>query len=177
MDENQKNQTFQKWKPILDNLNVDNDKKEWLSEYAEMHSNLEQNEILNSQSQIFQDSGNTSDWNNFIFPVVKKIAATTIAGGGWIESEERKFQRARVQKLKRILNKEDFNDVVSKEEFDDIMTEKKDVFQEGLLSVQPLSAPTGVLFFMDYKYEDKSERIRKERNNKIKRILDNDSES
>jgi len=171
MDENQKNQTFQKWKSILDNLNINDDKKGWLSEYAEMHI---QNDIQN-QSQI--DSGNTN-WVNFpLLPIARKIVASTIGVGGWFESEERKSQRTRVQKLKRILNKEDFNDVVSKEEFDDIMTEKKDVYQEGLIPVQPLSAPTPTILFLDYKYENKSERIRKKRNKKIKRILDDDSES
>ncbi|NPV12792.1 MAG: hypothetical protein HPY57_13480 [Ignavibacteria bacterium] len=165
MDENQKKKVQDKWSVILDKLNVDEDKKEWLSEYAEMH-----------QAQIFQDTGTTNSFPSLL-PIAKRIAAGTIALGFDYESDERIQRRKRILKLKRILSDSEFQDVVSKEEYEDIIVEKKDCHNPGLVSVQPLSAPIGMLFYMDFIYESPEEKLRKQRNEKLKRILGNDSES
>lgn len=112
--------------------------------------------------------------NNFgvIFPIVNKFFAKTFAAGGWsVESEERIKRRIRVQKLKRVLDKNTFENIVSKSEYDEIM--RKDiVYEDGLVSVQPMSLPTVGLYYIDFKYETDSENKRKSREKKINRILD-----
>lgn len=92
-----------------------------------------------------QQSGNTFP----LLPIVMRVSAKTIAGGGW---KERISRRKRIQKLKRILDKKTFENV---------------------------SAPIGKLFYMDFKYGQetpvmKAARIRKEREEKIKRIFGQD---
>jgi len=114
----------------------------------------------------------STDWSNIVFPMVKRVVAKTLAGGGYVESDERIKRRKRIKKLERILDEEQFQEVISKDEYDDIMIEKKDVYEQGLISVQPLSAPTGTLFYyMDFKYETDAEKKRKERQKKMERII------
>jgi len=173
-----KEEVLQKWEPILNNLNIDENKKSWLSKYAKQHQ-LNENNLYNNLSTLPQpqQSGNTFPP---LLPIVMRVSAKTIAGGGWNEeSEERISRRKRIQKLKRILDKKTFEDVVSKAEYDEIMEDKR-VWEDGLVSVQPMSAPTGKLFYMDFKYGQeetpgmKAARIRKEREEKIKRIFGQD---
>jgi hypothetical protein len=171
-----KKKIVEKWKPILDNIdnNMDSEKQSWLSQYAEMHQLNEQTvQLMDNQMQQLTNSGDTGGFPSLL-PLAMRVAAKTIAGGEYVESEERISRRSRVQKLKRILDSETFSSTVSEEEYKEIMTEKKDVWEDGLVSVQPLSAPTGKLFHMDFKYEsteEKAERIRKEREAKIERIF------
>lgn len=104
-----------------------------------------------------------------------KVAAKTLAGGGYVESDERIKRRKRIKKLERILDEEQFQEIVSKEEYDDIMIEKKDVYEEGLIAVQPMSLPSSTLFYMDFKYgetdAEKAEKKRQEREMKFDRIF------
>lgn len=112
-------------------------------------------------------TSSTSIFNSITFPIVRRVAAHTIAGGYYEESDERIKKRKRILKLKRVLNNEDFNEIVSSEEYSEILIEKKDVFKDGLISVTPLNIPTGSLMYMDFCYKDK----KKEREDKLKRVL------
>lgn len=106
-----KKKIVEKWKPIIDNLGVDSeDKKEWISQYAEMHQ----------ASENLISSGNTVSEDFNLLPISMKIASKTI----------------------------------------------------GL----DLSAPTGKLFIDGETPDQKAERIRKEREKKLKRILGDDYE-
>ena len=161
-----KKDVINKWKPLLDNMNISNDKKDWLSEYTEKQNNF--------CGTIPEQSATTSstEWSSMILPISMKVAARTICGDYYIESDERIKQRARIKKLERILDSEQFKEVISKEEYDEIMIEKKDIKVEGLVPVQPLSSlPTGKIFYMDYESESESERKRKERKKKIERLF------
>jgi len=67
--------------------------------------------------------------------------------------------------------------MVSRSEETEIMKEERE-WEDGLVSVQPMSLPTGNLMFMDFVYEtetetteEKAKRIRKERTEKIERIF------
>ena len=131
---------------------------------------IEKIETKQRWNNIFDPGKN---WNtNFSFPLLPiaiRVAAKTIGCGG--ESEERLQKRKRILKLKRILSEEEFNNIVDEETFDEIMEIKN---EGGLVSVQPLSLPSGMLLYMDYKFEEtaqqKAKRIRDERLKKFERI-------
>lgn len=139
----------------------------------------------NQLAQTISETGDTS-WNNMpLLPIAMKIAAKTLGGDYYYESEERIQRRKRILKLKRILDSDVFKDVVSQEEYDDIIIEKKDCYEPGLVSVQPLSLPSCMITYLDFKYESpisdgilskyKREKVQKERLEKIKRILKYDT--
>ena len=48
------------------------------------------------------------------------------------------------------------------------------LLSKQIVSVQPLPKPTNNLFYIDYKYESKSERIRKERLEKLNELFNDD---
>jgi len=149
------------------------DKKTWLDNYINLHKNDEIEHYYNLP--IENTSSNTF---HSLLPIAMKISAKTIASGYHYESDERIQKRKRIKKLERILDKETFDSVVEKDEYDNIMIEKKDCFFEGLVSVQPMSAPSGNFSYVDYIYEseeEKRKRICKERLEKMKRILDGNS--
>lgn len=182
-----KNNLSKKWKPIIDNLNLSDDKKKWMNDYVNYHQLYEQTERygdlgLSSKNNITsndvssnQDNSRYSGFTSLL-PIAMKVAAHTIGNGGYYESEERIKKRERTEKLKRILGDDAFSDIVSKENYDEIMTVKKDKYYDGLIPVVPMNLPTGNLFYMDYVYDfetdqEKAERMRKERSEKLERIL------
>lgn len=184
-----KNNLSKKWKPIIDGLNLSDDKKKWMNDYVNYHQLYEQTEQygdlgLSSKNNITsndvssnQDNSRYSGFTSLL-PIAMKVAAHTIGNGGYYESEERIKKRERTEKLKRILGDDTFLDIVSKENYDEIMTVKKDYY-DGLVSVTlmgAMSAMSANLFYMDYKYDfetdqEKAERMRKERSEKLERIL------
>ena len=106
------------------------------------------------------------DQNNFsgiIFPIVRRVATQTIGMGG--ETKERIEKRSRIQKLKRILSDEEFSEIIDEETYKEILEFKP----EGLLSVQPLSAPIGHLMYVDYIYKSPDEK--KVKMNWLKKLL------
>ncbi|MCK9416033.1 hypothetical protein M0Q97_05170 [Candidatus Dojkabacteria bacterium] len=107
------------------------------------------------------------DQNNFsnfpLLPFAIRIASHTIGIGG--EPEERIEKRSRIQKLKRILSDEEFSEIIDEETYKEILEFKP----EGLLSVQPLSAPIGHLMYVDYIYKSPDEK--KVKMNWLKKLL------
>ena len=118
--------------------------------------------ILDPQNNIIGpiDSGSTPsqpiDWDTFSFPIARKIQATTIAGGGWVKSKKQQLKESRINKLRKIVGKKP-NVVLPNDEY-----------VHGLVSVQPLSMPTGKIFYMDYKYSPTLKQLRRK---KLIRIL------
>jgi len=84
-----------------------------------------------------------------LLPIVRKFSATTLGGGGWVKSKKNQLKEDRINKLRKLQGKKP-----------NVKLEK-DIFQEGLVSVQPLSAPTGNLFFIDYVTETEEEKRKK----------------
>ena len=131
---------------------------------------FDKEKILEKWSAIFDtqknfsgpipDSGITSsqpiDWNTFSFPIVKQFQAITLAGGGWVKSKKQKLKETRINKLRKVIGKKP-NVILP-----------NDQFINGLVSVQPLSAPTGQFFYMNYKY---GKSIKQQRKEKLIRIL------
>ena len=71
MKQPNKEDIIKKWGPILDSMGVTGSKAQWMSEYAEIHSN---NEVEKNRLSTETTS------NDFpsIFPMAKKIVAQTI---------------------------------------------------------------------------------------------------
>lgn len=81
-----------------------------------------------------------SDSSVPLLPIAKRIFSGTIAGGGWVKSKKQQLKENRINKLRKLEGKNP-NVVLEKDEY-----------IEGLVSVQPLSAPIGNLIYIDYKY-------------------------
>lgn len=139
------------------------DKEDWLNKYIEAHKT---NEL-----EHYNLTGNTFP---SLLPLAMKVSAKTMASDYYYESEERIQKRNRVKKLERIINKETFDDIVNKDEYDDIMIEKKDCFSQGLISVQPMSAPKMDFSYFDiiYNYESEEDNKRKRINNWLNKYIE-----
>lgn len=80
----------------------------------------------------------TNSFDLIQFPMVKRVmSATTIAGGGWVKSKKQQLKEDRINKLRKIKGLKP-NVVL-----------EKDQWVDGLVSVQPLSAPNPGLFYAD----------------------------
>ena len=105
-----KAKTQEKWKPILDALNISDDKKDWLSEYAELHSNQQDLTIASLGA-----TGNTWNDTSNLLPVSMKVAAQTIGldlvavkpmGYGPRKSKKQQQKEDRINKLRKLEGKD-----------------------------------------------------------------------
>ena len=71
MKQPNKEDIIKKWGPILDSMGVTGSKAQWMSEYAEIHSN---NEV---EKNTLSTETTSNDFPS-IFPMAKKIVAQTI---------------------------------------------------------------------------------------------------
>lgn len=85
-------------------------------------------------------SNSDDSFSNIQFPTIQRVFAKTIGGGGWEKSKKQQLKEDRINKLRKLEGKKP-----------NVKLEK-DVYVEGLTSVQPLPAPTGYLTYLDYKY-------------------------
>ena len=128
------------------------EKQDWYEYYTNRYQQLLQNQ------QIFQNtlvsSGNS--YNSFpsLLPMAMRISASTLGSGGTEKSKKQQLKEDRINKLRKLDGKKP--NVVLPD----------DVEIPGLVSVQPMSAPTGLLFHLDYKYKG----LREERVEKLKKI-------
>ena len=134
-------------------------KEEEKKETIEIWSKLGFAEGLDDQYIASVDPA-TNNFNLIQFPMVKRVMSATIAGGGTYKSDKQKLKESRINKLRK-LQGEDAN-----------ITLPDDVIVEGLVSVQPLSAPTGNLFYVDYKYGETEEEKRKKKQENRKEKLE-----
>lgn len=138
--ENNKNEILEKWSKLglIDGIDTNSIK--------EIYENQQSFDINNS-------SKTDNSFPNIIFPMVRKIAASTIAMGGWQKSKKQQLKEDRINKLRQLEGKKP-NVVLEKDEFID-----------GLVSVQPMQYPTSSnLFYMDYKYENKDDNTKDNEN-------------
>lgn len=112
----------------------------WLSQYAEAHST----KATSSSNQLF---------NNITLPLVRKVMAQTISNGDQELLEQAKIKAAAVNRDRKI------DSILLDQEYEELKLEDTDEYKKyldsSLVSVKPLSAPTGLLFYIDFKYDDK----------------------
>lgn len=70
-----------------------------------------------------------------------KISAKTIGGGGWTKSKKQQLKEDRINKLRKIQGLKP-----------NVILEN-DKWEDGLIAVQPLSAPIPNLYYADFKYK------------------------
>jgi len=153
---NKKEDIIKKWSSILEP--VTGSKADWMSEYAKSHIDKE-SQRNNKIDKVLDDSTEFP----ILLPTAMKVAAKTIAMDLCFASEEEINEvKSKVQsenrdgKIKSIIEGGDF---VEKKLEDD--PEYKELMKKG---VQPLSAPSGKLFYLDFKYDsDKVETHKKTR--------------
>lgn len=142
MEEENKDKTseelLRRWSPILDNMNMSNQKKDWMSDYLQSVNNIP---VLNN---IPVPSGSTTNFSGIAFPLVRQVFAKLIGD----EFDEEKYTNEKRKSL--------IGDILNDNpiDYDKLEDMKKDFTTKGddLVSVQPMSAPTGLLFYMDFVY-------------------------
>jgi hypothetical protein len=153
---------MKKWAPILESMGMTGSQLDNISQLAENQSNqiLEENALATET---------TSPDFPSLLPTAMKIAARTISNDLIFASkEEIDAVKSRVQsdnrdgKIEAIVEGGEFTE--KKLEDDE---EYKELMKKG---VTPLSAPSGTLFYLDYKYESvkshkKTRRSKKKKSN------------
>ena len=136
---------LEKWDSILSNMNVTDEKKKWLSEYANLHSDS----VVKSPEELIDSeiNENKRDW---MLPIVMKVASKTIGldlvtvapmGGGNSNEEIKKINQEikienRDRKIDALVEDKEFNEM-KREEHPDYIKPK---------------VPSGNLFYMDFVY-------------------------
>lgn len=136
-----KEELLKKWSPILDGMKLPDNKKNWMSEY------------LNNTSVPFlsgDTSGSTTNFSGIVFPLVRRVFAQTL---GESFDEEGYTNEKRKSVIGDILDDKPID-------YDKLEDMKKDFKKDGpdLVTVQPMSAPTGILMYLDYKYESDTDK-------------------
>ena len=141
MEKPSKEDIMKKWAPILGSMGMTGSQLDNLSQLAENQSN----EILKENTQASEFPS--------ILPIAMKVAAKTISNDLIFASKEEIDEvRKKVQsenrdgKIDAIIEGGEF---VEKKLEDD--EEYKELMKKG---VTPMSAPSGNLFYLDYKYGD-----------------------
>ncbi len=135
-----KEDTINKWAPILERMGMTGSKAEWMSEYAEMHSNNETTLSNTNKEEEFPA----------LLPIAMKISAQTIGTdlvsvvpiGGGNTSEEMEEIRKEV----KIENRDrKIESIVDGKEFEEMKVEDHPGYKESV-------GPKGDLFYLDFKY-------------------------
>ena len=134
-----KEETMKKWAPILEKMGMTGSKTEWMSEYAEMHSNNETT-LSNTTTEEFPT----------LLPIAKQIFAKTVGldlvsvspiGGGNSGPEMESIrQDVKIENRDRKIES-----IVEDKEFEEMKVEDHPDY------VKP-KGPLGQLFYMDFKY-------------------------
>ena len=146
MKETSREEAMNKWATILSGMGITGSKADWMSEYAEMH---EKNENWSSSS-----SEEVDDFPTFL-PIAMKVAAQTIGtdlvsvapiGGGNTPDELKEIREdVKIENRDRKIEA-----VVEGKEFEEMKVEDHPDY------VKP-TAPSGKLFYMDFKYGTQSD--------------------
>lgn len=150
-----KQDIIKKWESVLGSMDLTGSELDNISQLVENQSN----QIL--KENTLASETNTPEFPT-ILPMAMKVAAKSIAIDLCFASEEEiKEVKSKVQsqnrdgKIESIIEGEEF---VEKKLEDD--PEYKELMKKG---VTPLSAPSGQLFYLDFKYGDKVEAHKKTR--------------
>lgn len=139
MEKPNKEDLMKKWAPILNSMGMTGSKAEWMSEYAEIHSNNEVEKTTLTTEYDFPS----------LLPISKKIVAKTVGldivsvkpmsspGGTSEETMERIKAEVKAENRERKIN-----NVLDDEDFKEMdITEHPDY-----------NGPVGNLFYLDYSY-------------------------
>jgi hypothetical protein len=139
-----KEERLNKWDSVLSGMRMSEEKKEWMSQYAELHTT---NEIVSTPDTII--TLQPTD-NNILFPMAKRIFAQTIGqdlvsvqpmGGGNSGDEMKKIkQEVKIENRDRKIDA-----LVEGKEFNEMKTEDHPDY------IKP-KGPIGQLFYMDMVY-------------------------
>lgn len=145
MEKLNKEETLKKWDSVLSGMGMSQEKKEWMSQYAELHTT---NEIVTAPDEII--TSQPTDNNNILFPMSKRIFAQTIGqdlvsvapmGGGNSGDEMKKIkQEVKIENRDRKIDA-----LVEGKDFEEMKTEDHPDY------IKP-SGPSGQLFYLDYTY-------------------------
>jgi hypothetical protein len=141
MKKQNKEETLKKWDSVLSDMGMSEEKKEWMSQYAELHAT---NEIVTAPDEII--TSQPTD-NNILFPIAKRIFAKTIGQdlvsvqpmGSNSEDEMKKIK----QEVKAENRERKIDSIVEGKEFNEMKVEEHPDFNGG---------PVGKLFYMDMVY-------------------------
>jgi len=138
MEKPSKEDIMKKWSPVLESMGMTGSQLDNLSQLAENQSN-----------QILEET-KTEEFPSLL-PIAMRVAAKTISNDLIFASQEEINQvKKKVQsenrdgKIEAIIEDKEFTE--KKLEDDE---EYKELMKKG---VKPMSAPSGTLFYLDYKY-------------------------
>lgn len=152
MTQSSNEQTLKKWSDILNKVGLSGPKADWLEEYAKSHEQSEQSKIVaeNTKAEDFPS----------LLPIAMRVAAKTISNDLIFASQEeinevknKVLTENRDGKIDAIVEGKDFTE--KKLEDDE---EYQKLMKKG---VTPMSAPTGNLFYLDFKYESNHKKTRR----------------
>jgi hypothetical protein len=133
-----KEEILNKWDSVLSGMGMSEDKKEWMSQYAELHAT---NEIVTAPDEIITSQPES------LLPIAMKIAAQTIAldlvpvqpMGSNSDEEMKKIK----QEVKAENRERKIDSIVEGKQFNEMKIEEHPEFNAG---------PSGKLFYMDMVY-------------------------
>lgn len=151
-----KQEIIDKWQPVLDTMGITGSRADWMSQYAQAHTDNENdpNTVWQQQQTLWSQNTATSSnpFASLALPLARRVAAQTLSMGDEKLLEEAKIKVAAINRDRKI------DSILFDEDYQELKLEDTEEYQEylksGLVSVKPLSAPTGQLFYMDYKYDD-----------------------
>lgn len=143
-----KDDLMKKWAPIIDSMGVTGSKADWLSQYAQMHSNNE------SIEENTLSSDTTTEFPSLL-PMAMKVASKTV-GLDLVQVKPLASPFMTQEEIDRI------NNEVKKENRDgkiDALIEGKE-YKEMNPEEHPdwKPGPVGRLMYMDFKYESQNEK-------------------
>ena len=138
----------EKWSSVIEGLNNDNN-TDCLSGYN--YNNTIQDELGEPSESI------KSDFSDLMFPMVRRVFASTLGGVGMRKSKHQQLKEDRINKLRLFEGKEPNVLLPDDEQYG------------GLVSVTPMSMPSVQLFYMDFKYES-TIIIKRDRKSKLDKI-------
>jgi hypothetical protein len=97
-------------------------------------------------------------FQSIVFPMIRRVASATLAGGGTCKSKKQQQKEDRINKLRQLDGKEPNVILPDDDKYD------------GLVSVQPMSATSNQLFYVDYKYSTSQEILRDNRKKKLSEL-------
>jgi len=135
-----KEEILNKWDSVLSGMGMSEDKKEWMSQYAELHAT---NEIVTAPDEIITSQ---PDYGSLL-PIAMKIAAQTIAldlvpvqpmSSNSVDEMKKIKQEVKAENRERKIDS-----IVEGKEFNEMKVEEHPDFNGG---------PVGKLFYMDMVY-------------------------
>lgn len=141
-----KDDVFKKWAPILDNIGITGYKADWVSEY--MNNISDDNELgLTSSNESFPS----------ILPLAMRVASQTVSLDlvsvkpiGGISSDE--LERISKEVLSENRDRK-IDAIVEGEEYKEMKVEEHTDYKSG--------GPSGKLFYMDFKYDNSTNKKKK----------------